>query len=89
MRKAGAVAEKCERFSITAPFAGIGRLRCSFAATERMDEDREFLDGRVTDARQTAGYMLRGFFTNLRRHVHFEQECLRGILAQYPVQPAC
>lgn len=52
-----------------------------------MDEDREFLDGRVTDARQTGGYMLRGFFTNLRRHVHFEQECLRGILAQYPVQP--
>jgi iron-sulfur cluster repair protein YtfE (RIC family) len=33
---------------------------------------------------ETAGYMLRGFFTNLRRHVHLEQECLRGILAQYP-----
>lgn len=30
---------------------------------------------------ETAGYMLRGFFTSLRRHVGFEQECLRSISA--------
>ncbi|WP_077960948.1 hemerythrin domain-containing protein [Ensifer adhaerens] len=30
---------------------------------------------------ETAGYMLRGFFTSLRRHVGFEQECLRSITA--------
>ncbi|HEV7305719.1 hemerythrin domain-containing protein [Ensifer sp.] len=30
---------------------------------------------------ETAGYMLRGFFTSLRRHVAFEQECLRGATA--------
>ncbi|RDL51378.1 hypothetical protein BLJAPNOD_02511 [Ensifer sp. M14] len=29
---------------------------------------------------ETAGYMLRGFFTNLRRHIGFEQECLRTLL---------
>ncbi|WOS61263.1 hemerythrin domain-containing protein [Sinorhizobium fredii] len=32
---------------------------------------------------ETAGYMLRGFFTNVRRHIAFEQECLRGILARH------
>ncbi|AFL52420.1 hemerythrin-like domain-containing protein [Sinorhizobium fredii] len=31
---------------------------------------------------ETAGYMLRGFFTSVRRHITFEQECLRGILAR-------
>ncbi|HXV29475.1 MAG TPA: hemerythrin domain-containing protein [Sinorhizobium sp.] len=31
---------------------------------------------------ETAGYMLRGFFTNLRRHVSFEQECLRGMIVR-------
>lgn len=30
---------------------------------------------------ETAGYMLRGFFTSLRRHVGFEQECLRSIVS--------
>lgn len=33
----------------------------------------------------TAGYMLRGFFTSLRRHVRLEQACVRGILARYPI----
>lgn len=32
---------------------------------------------------ETAGYMLRGFFTSVRRHISFEQECLRGILVQH------
>ncbi len=32
---------------------------------------------------ETAGYMLRGFFTNVRRHITFEQECLRGFLARH------
>ncbi|WP_413813712.1 hemerythrin domain-containing protein [Ensifer sp. LC163] len=33
---------------------------------------------------ETAGYMLRGFFTNLRRHIGFEQECLRTLLPASP-----
>lgn len=32
---------------------------------------------------ETAGYMLRGFFTNVRRHIALEQKCLRGILAPH------
>ncbi|WP_244514833.1 hemerythrin domain-containing protein [Ensifer sp. LCM 4579] len=32
---------------------------------------------------ETAGYMLRGFFTNLRRHVRFEQQCLRSLAADH------
>ncbi|MCA1493832.1 hemerythrin domain-containing protein [Sinorhizobium alkalisoli] len=36
---------------------------------------------------ETAGYMLRGFFTGLRRHVSFEQECLRGIVARQAHEP--
>ncbi|WP_034815829.1 hemerythrin domain-containing protein [Ensifer sp. BR816] len=32
---------------------------------------------------ETAGYMLRGFFTNVRRHIVFERECLRGLLSRH------
>ncbi|THK37140.1 hemerythrin domain-containing protein [Ensifer sp. MPMI2T] len=33
---------------------------------------------------ETAGYMLRGFFTSVRRHISFEQECLRSMLVRRP-----
>ncbi|ASY63363.1 hypothetical protein SJ05684_c19210 [Sinorhizobium sojae CCBAU 05684] len=56
------------------------------------EELTEMLDRLGTDDRtvnpETAGYMLRGFFTNLRRHVSFEQEYLRGIVARQTHDPS-
>ncbi|MCZ4092950.1 hemerythrin domain-containing protein [Sinorhizobium psoraleae] len=38
---------------------------------------------------ETAGYMLRGFFTNVRRHIRFEQECLRSMLVRRSGETPC
>ncbi|PDT80538.1 hypothetical protein CO676_27200 [Sinorhizobium sp. BJ1] len=38
---------------------------------------------------ETAGYMLRGFFTSVRRHISFEQECLRSMLVRRSGETSC
>ncbi|MCA1443802.1 hypothetical protein I6F07_27045 [Ensifer sp. IC4062] len=38
---------------------------------------------------ETAGYMLRGFFTSVRRHIRFEQECLCSVLVRRPGETSC
>jgi hypothetical protein len=41
---------------------------------------QDLASGRETVAPETAGYMLRGFFVSLRRHVAFERDHLLAIL---------
>lgn len=64
--------------------ASIERLRREHCEDEDYAEEisgllQEFAsNGAAADA-ETAGYMLRGFFSALRRHVAFERECLLSL----------
>lgn len=64
--------------------ASIERLRREHCEDEDYAEEisallQEFAsNGAAADA-ETAGYMLRGFFSALRRHVAFERECLLAL----------
>lgn len=69
--------------------ASLERLKYEHCEDECFAEElTEMLDrlgtADATVNAETAGYMLRGFFTSLRRHISFEQECLRGMIVRQP-----
>lgn len=64
--------------------ASIERLRREHCEDEDYAEEItgllvEFSNHGVAANAETAGYMLRGFFSGLRRHVAFERECLLAL----------
>ncbi|PDT43993.1 hypothetical protein CO661_31830 [Sinorhizobium fredii] len=64
----------------------LGLLKYEHCEDECFAEELAEVLGRLATADATvnpeaAGYMLRGFFTNLRRHVRFEQQCFRNLTA--------
>ncbi|MFD2647041.1 hemerythrin domain-containing protein [Devosia albogilva] len=56
-------------------------------AEEVQEMLKAYGEGRQSIAPDTAGFMLRGFFESLRRHIAFEQELLAPLLEAPPEQP--
>lgn len=74
--------------SIRDPQATFERLRLEhagdeFAAEEIIEVLLSYGSGNPTTSSEATGYMLRGFFENLRRHIAFEQELLGAAFIEW------